>query len=392
VRRASRQALVAVLALIAAGTVGRIVWAFSSYGVAPDIDALQLVANELRSDPGELYPTGRWPYPGAFLPLAVLADVVADALGIPFHGVIQIPAILADAAIAWVVAGALLPRFGERTAVAGAALVAASPIFILISGYHGQIDAVAVLPALAGVLLWVRGVPNRALWAGLLIGLGAAVKQPPLFLVLALLPGAAGWREGGRLVGAAAAVPLVSILPFLVLDPGGTVEGVTANRGVPGFGGLSAFLQPDLTRFWATLGAGVEPNGAVELVTDAQNWIVGAAVLATGLMLWRRRVEPLHGAVLIWLVVYATNPNFAFQYLIWGLPFFIAAGHLRATLALTTVATPPAVLLLIRPDVDGSGWLYWCLVQALWLVLCAAAARAWVRTARPKASVQLTPL
>jgi hypothetical protein len=365
----------AVLALIALGTIGRIVWAFAAEGVAYDIESLQIVANDLRGDFGGLYASERWPYPGAFLPLAALADVVADGLGLPFHGVVQLPAIAADAAIAWLVWRALLPR-GERVALAGAALVALSPVFVLVSGYHGQIDSVAVLPALLGVLVWVRGVPNRALWAGLLIGLGAAVKQPPIFMVLALVPTAVGMREGLRLAGAAVAVPVASILPFLVLEPSATVEGITANRGVPGFGGLSAFLQPELTRYWATLEQGVGPNGAVEFLTDAQNWIVGVAVLATGALLVRRRVEPFAAAGTIWLVVYATNPNFAFQYLVWGLPFFVVGGHLRRALVLTAAATPPALLLYLHPDLGDDGWVYWALVQALWLGLVAAAALA----------------
>lgn len=368
----------AVLALIAAGTIGRIVWAFAAEGVAYDIESLQVVANAMQGDPLEVYASERWPYPGAFLPLAALADVVADALGLPFHGVVQLPAIAADAAIAWVVWRALLPR-GERMALAGAALVALSPVFVLVSGYHGQIDSVAILPALLGVLAWVRGVPNRALWAGLLIGLGAAVKQPPIFMVLALLPTAVGVREGARLVTFAAAVPLVSILPFLVADPSTTIEGITANRGVPGFGGLSAFFQPELTRYWATLEQGVGPNGAVEFLTDAQNWIVGVAVLATGALLVRRRVEPFAAASAIWLVVYATNPNFAFQYLVWGLPFFIVGGHLKRVALLTAVATPPALLLYLHPDLGDDGWAYWTLVQALWLGLVAAAAMSLAR-------------
>ena len=364
----------AVIALIAAGTIGRIVWAFAAEGVAYDIESLQTVANAMQGDPLEVYASERWPYPAAFLPLAALADVVADALGLPFHGVVQLPAIAADAAIAWVVWRALLPR-GERAELAGAALVAISPVFVLVSGYHGQIDSVAVLPALAGVLVWVRGVPNRALWAGLLIGLGAAVKQPPIFLVLALLPTAVGVREGARLAAAAVAVPVLSVLPFLVADPGTTVEGITANRGVPGFGGLSAFLQPELTRYWATLEQGVGPNGAVEFLTDAQNWIVAVAVLATGALLVRRRAEPFAAASLIWMVVYATNPNFAFQYLVWGLPFFVLAGRLRAAALLTAAATPPALLLYLHPDLGDDGWVYWVLVQAFWLGLVAAAVR-----------------
>ena len=365
-----------MLGLIALGTAGRIVWAFASYGVAPDIEALQAVAHSLQSDPTQLYGEANWPYPAGFVPVAGVCDVVADALGIPFHGVVQLPVIAADAAIAYVVASVLLRRTGdERLALAGAALVAASPLFVLISGYHGQIDAFAILPALLGVLVWAHEVPRRALWAGLLIGLAAAIKQPPFLMVLALLPTAVGWRERGTLVAAAASVPLLSVLPFLATEPGLTADGLTANRGVPGFGGLSAVLQPELTRFWATLDGNVSPNSAVETVTDVQNLLVGAAVVAATVILMRRRTAPLDAACVIWLVVFAVNPNFAFQYLIWGLPFFLAAGRVRWAAILTVAASVPAYLLYFRPDIDESGWLYLVLVQALWLGLTVAAVR-----------------
>jgi hypothetical protein len=47
------------------------------------------------------------------------------------------------------------------------------PSFIDISGYHGQIDSVAILPAVLALMVWERRPqPTRSVRAGLLIGLG----------------------------------------------------------------------------------------------------------------------------------------------------------------------------------------------------------------------------
>ena len=367
-----------LVALILVGTVARVVYAFATVGVAYDIESLTRVAMDLRGEsPGSLYASERWPYPGGFFPIVAVCDLVSRGTGLPFHGVIQLPSIAADAALAALVHWTLRWRgASERAALAGAALVALGPSFAVISGYHGQIDAVAILPALVGVLVWIARVPRRALWAGLLIGLAAAVKQPPLFMVLALLPSALDHRERLVLAATAVAVPVVSVLPFLLAAPAVTLDGLTANRGVAGFGGWSAFVQPDLTRYWYTLEPGVVLSDAMRFVIDAQNMIVGVAVLAAGALAYRRRLEPLGAATLIWLTVFVANPNFAYQYLIWGLPFFLAAGHVRGVAALQAAFLPATVLIYSRP-IDDSGWIYFAAVQLAWLGLVVVTARAW---------------
>jgi hypothetical protein len=89
-------------------------------------------------------------------------------------------------------------------------------------------------------------------------------------------------------------------------------------------------------------------------------------------LLWRRRVPALHAASFIWLVVFVVNPNFSYQYLIWGLPFFIAAGYLEAV-AVFQVAIVPAMLWLYwRPGLDPGGWAYFVSIQLVWAGLIAA--------------------
>jgi hypothetical protein len=370
--------LAALAALVAVGVLARLVVAFATYGVQYDIDSARIVADALTT-PGEgPYPTGRWPYPPGFFPLLWLADRAADATGLPFHGLVQLPAIAADAILAFVIAAFLRSRgAGDRAALAAGALVALGPSFGIISGYHGQIDAVAILPAVLGVIVFLRGGARRALLAGLLIGAGAAVKTVPIFCVLALLPAVRDRREALTLVAVAAAVPLLALSPWLVWDSGGTIDALTANQGVPGFGGLSAFLQPDLTRYWSALDSAPPPiSPAILRVTDVQNLLVGGAVLAVAALGLLRRVRPLDGLALLWLTVLAVNPNFAYQYVVWALPFLLLAGRLRETAALQAALLAPSLLLYTHAD--KSGWIYWALIQAAWLGIVVL----WVRELR----------
>jgi hypothetical protein len=379
----SRRGTLILAAMLAVGFVGRVVLAWKTYGVEYDIRSFEIIADALQ--PGGLgtYDTDRWPYPGGFLPLLWGANWVTDNLGLRFDGVVQVPMIVADMAIACVVVAALRwSGFDERRALFGAALVALGPSFLVISGYHGQIDAVAALPALAGVLVWTYGGSRRALYAGLLIGLAAAVKQPPGFVVLALLPTARSWRERGVLLAAAVAVPLISMAPWLITDTHDVIRAMRQNSGVPGFGGLSAFAQPELTRSWSSMLNPVQVSGTILDLVELQRAMVAVAAVAAGALLWFKRVPALPGACYLFLAIYVANPNFGFSYLLWGLPLFIAAGYLKHVLLLQAIALPGMLWLYWRPGLNPDGWSYLICVQLLWLGLVAAFVYATVRLVR----------
>lgn len=372
--------------LLAVGLLIRVVFAFATYGVPYDIQSLDITARALHPGGVSVYGPMRWPYPGGFFPLLAIVDWLRNHTGLPFHGLVQLPSILADLTVAWLVMLALRWRgASERRSLVGAALVALGPSFIAISGYHGQIDDVAVLPALAGVLVWTRGSERRALWAGLLIGLGVAVKQPVGFAVLALLPSARSWRERGTVLAVAAAVPLVSVLPFLLTDAHDVVRALRANSGVPGFGGLSTLVPPDVTRYWALLNNPVpRPSAATMHLLHAQRTIVVVGVLAATALAWWRRLPPLKAACLIYLTVFVVNPNWAYEYLIWGLPFFIAAGLVEGTAIFQLAVLPATLWLYWRPGLDPGGWAYIIAVEAVWFGLVATLAYVTFRLVKPE--------
>lgn len=245
-------------ALLAGGTAVRLVLAFAFYGVGFDIDSLRLAADLLADSPLDLYAQAnsteiaRWPYPPGFFGLLLAADGLAASAGLPFHGVVQVPAIAADAGIAWLVQDFVGRRgASERDRLVAAGLVALGPAMFLVSGFHGQIDSVAILPAVAAVWIWERRPDwrGRALAAGLLIGVGANVKTVPLVVVFALLPWCRGPREAVTLAAAAAVVPLAALAPWLTAHPDATAEALRYT-GAPGVGGLGLLVQPNLIEFW----------------------------------------------------------------------------------------------------------------------------------------------
>jgi hypothetical protein len=358
---------VVLAAILVTGAIVRLVLAFTTYGQQFDMDSLRIVANALAFHPAHVYDTLRWPYPPGLFPALRGALAISNRTPLPFHGLVQVPMIAADIAIAWVVAWWINGRKAgnERAALIAAALVALGPSFVLISGYHGQIDAIAMLPGLIAVLVWVRGDRRRSSIAGLLVGLGAAVKTVPLFLILALIPTARSRKEAVTTASLAVLVPALTLVPFLALDWAGTKEGLTFNKGVPGLGGPSVLLQPSLPDIILT-GRQIGMSSVVLKLADAQNLIVAAAVCLVAIFLFVKRVHALEAASLIWLTVWAVNPNFAYQYVLWGLPFLIAEGRFWFVAALQALLVFPAIQVYALSGHAPLPWLYSPLVLAEW--------------------------
>jgi uncharacterized membrane protein len=374
--------------MLVVGLVVRLYLAFSTYGVTYDIDSYVAVNGALGQDPLHLYtllnvgPYNHWPYPSGFLPFVGLAHLAAKVGG-PFHGWVQVPQILADLAIAWLVQSYLGRRgAGERVRLAAAALVALGPSFVIISGYHGQLDSFAILPCVVAVYFWDRlpGGVRRGLICGALVGCGIALKTAPGLVLFALLPTARSGRERIALVVAAAAVPLVALAPWLVADPHGTIDALQSHRAVPGIGGISLLVQPELARFW--LGTGlVHVSGLSEWFVHRQTLIVALCTVPFATLVWRRRVPPPEAATILWLAFYVFASAFAFQYAVWGLPFALMAGWVRGVFWVQAALLVPTLLIYVKPFDSGSEYVYVPLMIGLWLALCAVLARLALRPA-----------
>ncbi|HVE68743.1 MAG TPA: glycosyltransferase 87 family protein [Solirubrobacteraceae bacterium] len=363
--------------LLGAGLAVRLGFAFTTDGVKPDLESFRIVADALRAAPGHVYeiananpPFVRWPYPSGYLPFVAGADRLADATGLDFLAVIRLGPIAADLALAAVVQAFMGRRgHGPGTRLAATALIALGPPFVAVSGHHGQIDAVAILPAVVALVVWERTDAQwRGVAAGALIGLGASVKTIPLLMALALLPSARSWREAISLTGCAAAVPLLAVAPWIVSEGTDWLR-VFRYNGAPGLGSLSLLAQPDLAPAWFGLGD-ARPNGFSQALFDASRAIAGASLLVVAALLLRFRAAAPLAAVAVWLGVYAFGVTFFMQYAVWGIPFFLMAGYVRHVLALELVLLAP--ILVTYADVASETWQVYVLYVGPMLLVWAA--------------------
>jgi hypothetical protein len=390
----------ALWTIIAAGVLVRLVLAFATYGDGPDIRAVSLVGRALTSDPLHVYGhvnagiVHQWPYPSAYFPWIAASVGLHDTVGLPFHGWIQVAPIVADAVIAWVVQDFLGRRgAGNPTRLAAAAAVALGPSFGIISGYQGQFDSVGILPALLALTLWERmeAGGRRALVAGGLIGLGGALKITPLVLLLALLPTVSSRREAVVLVAAAGSVVLVAMSPFLIAEPRAVFDSL-GYAGLPGVGGLTLAAQPELAQNWLSDPPYAGANWIVGVLAGHAILVNGAVLVTVGALLLHRRVAPVPAAILLWLSLYVFGTGFFFQYMIWGLPFFLLGGHLAKAALLQAALVAPAVLFYMRPWADrGVAVPYAVIMIAVWATLTVALAisawRLWTRPRGPDPAV-----
>jgi hypothetical protein len=343
--------------MILVGSAIRVVLAFTTHGNVFDLRSLAIVTDHLVSgDVLHLYSHVnahehfiRWPYPPGYFPVLLLTHT-GTVLGLPFTSLVRLAPIAADAALAVLVFSALRAR-GERTALAGAALVALGPSFIANSGHHGQLDSVAVLPAVVALLVWQRGGAHRAVQAGLLLGVAASVKSVPGLFVLALLPTVLNRREALRLVATAVAVPVALLAPFLITD-GRAVVDALSYRGLPGVGGLSLLAQPSLANDWL----GRHPlvlSPVSENLQSISGVLVAAAVAATAFVLWRRSAPAPVGAAAIALCLWVFGTNYALGYVVWGLPFLLLCGWVKQVAWLQALLLVPTVMIYAIRQVGG---------------------------------------
>lgn len=368
-------------AILVSGVCVAVVIAYTTHGDPYDIESLRLVRRSLEAAPLGVYTgfaragTPRWPYPPGFFPVIFLAGRLAHA-AVPFEFLIRLPSIAADAALAWVVHSYLGCRGADaRTRLSAVALVSLGPSFLAISGFHGQIDAVAILPAAIALYVWDRpsSSSSRALPSGLLIGVGAAIKTVPGLFVLALLPSARSKREGATLMIAALAPTVLAFAPY-ALTGGLPPLHIFLYRGLPGAGGLSLAVQPDVAV--AVLKIGPEPFSPLSVVVANH----GAIIVVVGLALvafvgYAARPPARVMAVVLWLSVYTFGVNFFFQYVLWGLPFFLMAGYVREVAVVQAALLGPTLIFYLRP------WhrpivaiVYAALMILVWAAACAGLA------------------
>ncbi|TWE14016.1 putative membrane protein [Prauserella muralis] len=226
-------------------------------------------------------------------------------------------------AVAWLVTVWAVARTARRRPW-DAALVAASPLVIVHA--FTNFDTLSTAFAAVGLLAWAR---RRPALAGVLLGIGAAAKLYPLFLLgplLVLCLRAGRVREWGRTALAAAGTWLAVNLPFMVFTPDGWAEFFRLNTE-RGMDPDSIYNVVSYFTGWAgfdgALSFGETPTW-LNAVSGALFLLCCAGIAYIGLTAPRRpRVAQL--CLLVVAAFLLTNKVWSPQYSLWLVPLAVLA-------------------------------------------------------------------
>ena len=239
-------------------------------------------------------------------------------LGIHFPFLLRLPGIIADFIVVLI-----LMQFGKvGVSIPTWALVlfAASPVSLMVSGFHGNTDPVMVLLLICCVWMCLREQP---LLSGLFFALGCQIKIVPLLLLPAF---AFYWLSQRQLFRFCIVGGLTTCLLWaepLLNFPVLFAKNVLAYGSYWGIWGLTYILRATgLPNFSRLSFFDLEPAQTF-VVTVLKIIIVGLA----GWIAWRQRHargrEFLKSLAYTWLVFFVFAPGVCPQYLVWLAPFIV---------------------------------------------------------------------
>jgi len=277
--------------------------------------------------------------------------VLADLSGLPLRFWLRFTSAVADVGSLVLLVRLLRARRQDPQTGISLALFAASPIALLISGFHGNTDPILVFFLLLSICL-VEG--RRSAWlAGVALGMAVNVKILPVLLVPAVLLALPGVRQRIEFCVGAAAVVLVGSLPTLVAAPEviiTRVMGYGSQSGPWGLALVAMVLQNPHLAWLHDLHARYGKLMALGVVLGSSWWPRSRAFQSA---LFTR------AGFLLFLFLSLT-PGFGVQYLAWLAPWVVALG-VRTT---ATYYLAGAVFLFAYYTAAAGGFL-WDLANSL---------------------------
>ncbi len=306
-------------------------------------------------NPYEL-PARFYPYPPAWVWVEAGAEWLArNVPGVGYAIWVKLPIVAADALIV-----ALLLGFGARLGKGAlpAWLFALHPVSLLITGFHGQFDSIALLFVLLALDAHARGRLDRS---ALALCAGIVTKSFPVLLLPFFLARCGTWRRALRFL-------LLATLPgVLLLVPYALDDHQALQRELFGYGGFADFGWIGLLRGarWLLTGELLrsEPPHWGALIPIAKGlYLFAYALLWLGFARGFLRFTLPQAALAVFVAFLALYGSVSAQYLVWVVPIgvlyprsLLLAHALSATLALLGFYAflHPGVLLPV-----GAPWAY----------------------------------
>lgn len=244
--------------------------------------------------------------------------LLSRASGLPFRFWLRFTCALADCGSLVLLARMLISRQVDPHALPALLLFAASPIAILVSGFHGNTDPIMMCLLLLSIHLIDRRCPP---WlAGVALGMATNFKLLPVLLAPVALLSLVGARRRLEFCAGAACTFLVGSLPLLAVAPVLVLTSILGYSSQPGSWGLSL------------LALAIRESTGLAWISDLQARY--GKIFSLGLLfvasLWLRSRSRagalfLHAGLLMFLLVSST-PGFGVQYLAWLVPWVVELG------------------------------------------------------------------
>ena len=242
-----------------------------------------------------------------------------ESNGFSFAFLLRFPGILAD----FVVVLVLLQLCRKHWQLGGRqpalALLALSPVSLMVSGFHGNTDSVM---AMFLVLAGISCISLHPWMCGFMFALSCQVKVIPLLFFPIFL---CFWLHRRALISFLLPLSLTSAVMWwqpLTECPTLFIRNVLSYSSYWGLWGITYWLRS---------------SGADAFSSLLFNWSLGQTVIATSLKVfiiasvaiigWRRRMLDGFGVMesiaLGWIVFFVFSPGVCAQYLVWPAPFLI---------------------------------------------------------------------
>jgi hypothetical protein len=285
-------------------------------GEVGDVVAYRNHVEVLRHGDSVYRQTAIYPYFPGWLDLEWASWLVSEYLKVPFGTIIHLLVVAADVLTCFAIWWTATLVGGPARGRWAAAIYAVNPIAIVISGYHGQIEAIPTfLTVLAAGLIARRKSPGLV---GVLVGAAIAVKPHPTLLVPVFLRAQKlTLQQRIILLGA-----IVLALGAIVVVSVGT-ESLRAIQSVLGYGGGSDQGIGGLLRgLWLYRAHNLFlPGDFGQTLGKNTRWLALALMTLSWLLTWKQSVARSSAAVfLAFLAVFGAIST---QYLLWPLAWLL---------------------------------------------------------------------
>jgi Glycosyltransferase family 87 len=232
-----------------------------------------------------------------------------------------------------------------------------TPLAIILSAYHGNVDSAVGFFLLLSVWLLSK---EKTVIAAAALGMSLWIKLPGVLAIPALALFVQGWRQRLWFLGVVGIVGVIGYFPALIQDAHVIYRNVLSYRGqnLHTTAGVSTW-GPRVLLFSVIASPSKWPiaTRAPILFSLAHGWQIGLAfaLLISWLRRFRRSAVELGATIAInYVIICALSDGFSFQYFAWSLPlwFLLPAGFCAPAVFLTS-----AYVYSLYWFLCGNGWL-----------------------------------